>query len=86
MKLFQLKYKQKAFKSLKQLPKTAQQKILNAIEYLAEDPFLGKKLKGKLSGKYSLRLWPYRVIYIVKKEEIIVVILDIGHRQGVYKK
>jgi len=60
-------------------------RILTAIESLAEDPFIGKKLKGPLKGDYSLRVGSYRIIYSVYKEKLIICIIDLGHRKGIYK-
>jgi mRNA-degrading endonuclease RelE of RelBE toxin-antitoxin system len=53
---------------------------------LASDPYVGKKLDGKYSGLYSLRVWPYRIIYSVIKNELMVSVIGIEHRQGVYKR
>lgn len=50
-----------------------------------EDPFIGKKLEGRFEGAYSYRVWPYRIIYRVYKNLLIVVVVHVGHRQGVYK-
>ncbi|MBP9850444.1 MAG: type II toxin-antitoxin system RelE/ParE family toxin, partial [Candidatus Peribacteraceae bacterium] len=36
-------------------------------------------------GKYTLRVWPYRIIYKFEKQQLTVYVLEIGHRQGVYK-
>lgn len=84
--MFRIEYTPRSFKSLQALPKKIQMKILFAIEELKVEPYLGKKLQGPLAGLYSLRVWPYRIIYMVKKREVFIVILEIGHRQGVYKK
>jgi len=51
---------------------------------LAKNPYLGKKLEGELRDFYSLRVWPYRIIYQIIKNELIVFVVQIKHRQGVY--
>ena len=51
---------------------------------LAQNPDLGKKLEGELRDFYSLRVWPYRIIYQIIKNELIVFVVQIKHRQGVY--
>ena len=59
---------------------------MNAVlNILSKDPFSGKKLEGELKGKYSIRAWPYRIVYQILKNELIVLVVDIGHRQGVYR-
>ncbi len=48
--------------------------MLSALEGLREDPFAGKKLQGELYGLYSLRVWPYRIIYSIEKRIIKVTV------------
>jgi addiction module RelE/StbE family toxin len=79
MKLF---YKPQALKQLKKLPKSEARKVLKKLEKLPDDPFVGKPLKGEFEGLMSLRAWPYRIIYEVRKKEIVY---SVSHRQGVYK-
>ncbi|MFC1679592.1 type II toxin-antitoxin system RelE/ParE family toxin [Elusimicrobiota bacterium] len=56
-----------------------------ALAALAEDPTLGKPLKGTLQGDRSHRVGSYRIIYTVAERKLIVYVLDIGHRQDIYK-
>ena len=74
-----------AQKALDKLPKQAQIKITKRIRSLASNPYIGKQLHGDLEGKMAIRLWPYRIIYKILRKQLIIEILDIGHRQGVYK-
>lgn len=74
-----------ARKSLLKLPKSANLKILQSFRALAREPYLGKPLGGEYAGRYSMKVWPYRIIYQIMKAERIIQILDIGHRQGIYK-
>lgn len=60
-------------------------RILVALSSLAEDPFLGKKLGGKLKDQRSYEVRPYRIIYEIQKEKLVVIIIRVGHRQGAYK-
>lgn len=55
-------------------------KILN----LQGNPKLGKPLVGKLSGLWSLRIGDYRVIYQIKYDKLLILVLKIGHRRNVY--
>jgi len=74
-----------AQKSLGKLPKQAQIKITKRIRSLAYNPYGGKQLHGDLEGKMAIRLWPYRIIYKIFRKQLIIEILDIGHRQGIYR-
>ena len=55
------------------------------LKTLQSNPFLGKPLKHRLKGKYSLRVGVYRIIYSIEKQELIIYILDIGHRREIYR-
>ena len=82
---FQVRLEQKAQKQLERLPEVYRLKVLALLPAIAEDPYIGKKLKGKLKGSYSYRAWPYRITYKVYKRILVVVIVKVEHRQGIYK-
>jgi len=81
---YQLKIKPSAQKELNKLPKKDYYRALAALSVIANDPFAGKKLEGKRTGQYSMRIWPYRIIYSIYKKELLIVVIAIGHRQGIY--
>jgi len=56
------------------------EKILSALEVLSNDPYLGKRLKGELKSYYSYRVWSYRIIYEIKKKELVILIIRIDYR------
>lgn len=74
-----------AQKELLKPPSREKLKIQKKLLTLESNAFVGKKLVGKLSGFYSLKIWPYRAVYLVKENKEIWVV-HILHRQGVYKK
>ncbi len=67
------------------LPKSERKKVDRKLLYLSKNPFIGKSLGGELKGLYSLKAWPYRIIYQVIKKSLYVAVIRILHRQGVYK-
>lgn len=75
----------KAQKQLRKIPQQYQDRIIPALRYLAHDPFAGKKLRGDHKSEYTLRVWPYRIIYKIEKKTVTVFVLAIGHRQSVYQ-
>lgn len=81
----EVKLTKDAEKCLDKLPSAKRDKIIDKLILLANNPYLGKKLGGKLKESYSLKVWPYRVIYQINKLQRIVLIVTIEHRQGVYK-
>ena len=44
-----------------------------------------KKLKGNLDSCYRLKLRTYRVIYKKKLDELIILVVRVGHRKSIYK-
>ena len=78
-----LLYKSQAIKQLKKLPLVEKKKIIRKLELLPQDSYAGKALKGELGGLYSLRVWPYRIIYEITGNSIII--LSVCHRQSAYK-
>ena len=82
---FEVIFKQSVAKDLRQIPKKDVTRILNRIKALSIEP----RPPGveKLSGqdKYRVRQGAYRILYEVRNNELIVVVVKIGHRQDVYK-
>lgn len=69
---------------LERLPARDQARVETALGELSRYPFQGKKLQGEYQGYYSIRVWPYRIIYAIMPSLQLVIIVRVGHRQGVY--
>lgn len=82
--MFTLHLSKTAEKELDRLKSDTRQRVLRTLTNIEKDPFSGKKLKGKLQGIYSYRVWPYRIIYEINKKDKAVLVSRIAHRQGVY--
>lgn len=78
-----IEYKPQAVKQIKKLPLSEKKKVVRKLELLSEDPQAGKKLKGEFEGLYSLRAWPYRIIYKPTKTKLTI--YTVTHRQSAYK-
>ena len=62
------------------------EKIIETIDRLEQEPYLGKPLKGQLKGKYRLTVRrDYRVVYRIEEEQQLVIVEKIGHRSKVYR-
>jgi len=72
-----------AEKQYNKLPNSEQRKIKKKILLLEHDQTAGKKLMGAFSEVYSLRAWPYRILYYINTSQNTVYIVTIAHRQGV---
>lgn len=84
---FKLTYTPEAHEGLQKLPTLKLKKIAERnLLKISHNPFLGKKLFGKLKGLYSDRITrKYRILYQVLKDKYIVVILDVSHRKVSYR-
>lgn len=81
---YQLKIKPRAEKELNRISKADYYRILEALSIITKNPFIGKKMKGQFRHCYTYRSWPYRIIYEIHRKELLILIIKIGHRQGIY--
>ena len=70
----------KDYKKIKD--KSTRLKIIKQLKKLSENPELGKPLKYNLKNHRSVRVTPYRIIYRLEKDRIIINCFD--HRKDVY--
>lgn len=75
----------RAEKELAKLPQEIQRRVHASLAALSENPFLGKPLKGNLSGAYSVYVWPYRIVYAPFHEQTTIIVLRIRHRKDAYR-
>jgi mRNA interferase RelE/StbE len=86
MAYYQIKWKNSAKKELKSLAKEMIPKIIETVESLAENPYpIGIKKMVGINNTYRIRVGEYRIIYNIESNLLIIEIIKIGHRQGVYK-
>ena len=85
-----VKLSTRAVKSLKRIDRPNQELILKFMtEKVAKQPdpiSLAKKLSGNLGDFYLFRLGDYRIVCEVQNQELIILILQIGHRQNIYQR
>jgi len=72
-------------KDLKKIDSRYKCRIYEVLNELSINPYSGKKLEGIKNNQFSYRVWPYRVIYEIKQNELVVLVIKIGHRQSIYK-
>jgi len=85
---YRLLFLKEAAEEFKRLDKAVQRIIKEKLELLAEDPDRLKNnikpLKGEYKGLYRLRVGNYRVVYRLDREQIVIIIVRIGHRGEIY--
>lgn len=78
-----------ALKQLKKLDKQVSSRILDYMDEVAklENPReRGKMLVGNLIGFWRYRVGDYRVLCKIKDNELVITVVNVGHRREVYDK
>ncbi len=84
---YQIIFSPQARRSLRKLPPNTQQRVNDNILALAENPRPPgvKALQGS-RGLLRLRVGDYRVIYRIEDRQLIVVVVQVGHRRDIYRQ
>ena len=79
---YAFRWRERAVRQLRAIPQTAALTILRALTPLGDDPRRPdadiKKLIGH-TDRYRLRIGDYRVIYEIAGEQLIILIVGVGH-------
>lgn len=85
---YKLVFTDKTVKQLKKLDKHISALIIGWLEKNIKDcenPRIhGKGLVENKSGQWRYRIGDYRVICEIQDKEIVVLVLEIGHRRDIY--
>jgi len=81
--MFEIKFSDSALKELTKLEKGLQERIIATLERIRIRPeSYVKRLVGDTA--YRLRVGDYRILMDIQKEELIILVIKIGHRSKVY--
>ena len=85
MEKYEVRLKRSVAKDLRAIPVKDVARILRRIEALKVDarPPGVEKLSGQ--EKYRIRQGVYRIIYEVRNQKLIIVVVKIGHRRDIYR-
>ena len=86
MEKYRVSIKRSAVKEIEAIPlKKERQRMLQRIGQLAKNPRPtgSKKLSGH--GRYRIRQGSYRIVYSIEGNELVVVVVKVGHRKDVYR-
>lgn len=82
---YEVIFKQSVAKDLRHIPRKEVARILKRIDALKVEPRPPGVEKLSAQEKYRIRQGVYRIIYEIKNNELIVVVVKIGHRRDVYR-
>ena len=86
---YRVVFTEKSKKQLSKLDKSVASLIIGWIEKNiegCENPRIhGKGLLGNKSGQWRYRIGDYRAICQIRDEEVIILVLEVGHRKHIYE-
>jgi mRNA interferase RelE/StbE len=86
--MYELNFLSSAKKEFARLDTAAQKIIKEKLLLLVTNPDILKNnikaLKGEYKGKFRLRINQYRVVFQVKEDILVIVVIRVGHRKEVY--
>ena len=87
MAKYRLFFTETFYKCLKVIPARDTKRILSRVKGLADEPrpVGSQKLSGQ-PDRYRIRQGNYRIIYSIEDEQLVVVVVKVGHRGQVYDR
>jgi mRNA interferase RelE/StbE len=83
---YRLLYLPGVAKDLRDLPEKVRGRVRHGLDYLADEPRAGKPLHGELAPFWSYRVGDYRIVYEIRRGELVILVVMIGQRRAVYEK
>ncbi|MBK5914699.1 type II toxin-antitoxin system RelE family toxin [Rhodocyclus purpureus] len=82
----QIEYSRDAFQALRAMPRNVAATIRRKIDLLATDPFAAGNVKKLVVREgYRLRVGDWRVIYEIDGDRLVIHVLAVASRGGVYQ-
>lgn len=85
MARYKVLFKKSVAKDLLNIPNQDVKRILARIDALAENPRADGCIKLSGMERYRVRQGLYRILYEIEDDHLIVHVVKVGHRSGVYK-
>lgn len=83
---YEITYARSALKELRKLDRQIARRVLRAIDALADEPRpLGCLQLTGGEGGLRIRVGDYRIVYDIHDDELVVLVLHLGHRREVYR-
>jgi mRNA interferase RelE/StbE len=86
MAKYSVLYTEAFYKSLKPIPKREVKRILQKTRSLADDPRPYGCQKLASQERYRIRQGAYRILYSIEDDQLIIVVVKVGHRREIYDR
>lgn len=83
---YRIEFAKQAAKQFRALSAQEKNRLQTNIDSLAQEPCLRGSIK--LAGEdnlYRVRVGNYRIIYTINNDQLLIVIVKVGHRRDVYR-
>ena len=87
MYVYSIVFAKRANKALRKMPKAIAKRIRNKLDQIATDPYAKHNNVTRLQNRpsYRLRVGEWRVIYEIRGDELVILVLRIGPRGSIYR-
>ena len=86
MAKYKIEISRSAEKQLRKLPRGEQQRIVEAVLALTDEPVpRGARKLGGYDDVFRIRVGRYRILYSVSSGTLVIIFVKIGHRKDVYR-
>jgi len=84
-----IRFETEALRQIKKLDRQWQKRVLDYLMHevapLANPRSKGHELTGDLAGIWRYRVGDYRVLCDIEETELIILVIEVGHRSSVYR-
>lgn len=85
--MYRIVFTRQANRTLLKMSRNTARLIREKLDQLAQDPYARNPNVTKLQGRpgYRLRIGDWRVIYELEDEQLVIMVLKVAPRGGVYR-
>jgi mRNA interferase RelE/StbE len=84
---YELQFAPKAIRSLRKLDRAVVRRIRETAEALRGDPRpSGAVMLTGMHGVLRVRIGDYRILYMVDDAQLVILVVDAGHRRDIYQR
>jgi mRNA interferase RelE/StbE len=81
---YRVQIKRSAAKALRLIEREDRERLVRAIDRLADEPHAGGVLKGEFAGLRRIRVGVFRIVYEVHAGELTILVVRVAHRREAY--
>jgi len=84
--IYSIRFISKAERGLRRLPPAIRDVVRAHIDSLAKNPRppQSKPLVNS-GGRWRLGVGEYRIIYFIRDDQLLILVVDLGHRKDIYR-